>query len=159
MLLRIIIFTVSLVLLPPVWAMGQNETAQKEPPVFTNQDIEKYKQPSDSKFHPVKTDRTAEKKAKAEKIKEEQEKESWCKKANSYKKKIDKIKDEITEAEKELSEEKGVDLSYKKKKEVQKRLHNARKHLKYAEKDLSELEDEAHRNGIPPGWLRCQFEN
>ncbi|MEE9524618.1 MAG: hypothetical protein V3V59_07705, partial [Thermodesulfovibrionales bacterium] len=29
--------------------------------------------------------------------------------------------------------------------------------LQRAEDDLSYIEDEAHRQWIPPGWLRCQF--
>ncbi|MDP2753171.1 MAG: hypothetical protein Q8P40_02140, partial [Nitrospirota bacterium] len=106
----------------------------------------------------TKMDKATEKSEKAQKIKEEQEKEYWCKKTIQYKNKIEKIKEEIAEAEKELSGENSMYLSYKEKKAIQKKIKSEKKKLKYAENDLAEFEDEAHRKGIPPGWLRCQFE-
>jgi hypothetical protein len=30
--------------------------------------------------------------------------------------------------------------------------------LKAEEQELNDLENEAHRKGVPPGWLRCQFD-
>lgn len=136
-------------------AFGEDK---KEAPVYTNQDIEKYKRPSDSKPGVVRTDKAERKKEKSQKSKEEHEKEYWCKTASSYKKKIEKIKDDIAEAEKELSGESSMSLSYKKKKTIQNKITKSKKQLRYAEKDLAGLEDEAHRKEVPPGWLRCQFE-
>ena len=130
----------------PFVSKGEENNVQKEAAVFSNQDIEKYKKPSDNKTAYIKTDRAAERKEKTLEIKEEKEKEYWCKRANPYRKKIERIKEEAGELEKLNTKKAG------------KRLENARKRLKYAEKDLAELEDEAHRKGIPPGWLRCQFE-
>lgn len=92
---------------------------------------------------------------------EQKEKEFWCKKAIQHKKKMGKAQDEIKEAEKKLAELEESNLPDAKKKKAvkktQKDLSDAKKQLKYAERDLSELEDAAHRKGIPPGWLRCQF--
>ncbi|MBI5203406.1 MAG: hypothetical protein HZA11_00645 [Nitrospirae bacterium] len=136
-------------------AFGEDK---KEAPVYTNQDIEKYKRPSDSKTGVVKTDNAERKKEKSQKSKEEHEKEYWCKTASSYKKKIEKVKDDIAEAEKELSGESSMNVSYKKKKTIQNKITKSKKQLRYAEKDLGGLEDEAHRKEVPPGWLRCQFE-
>lgn len=136
-------------------AFGEDK---KEAPLYTNQDIEKYKKPSDSKSRVVRTDKAEGKKEKSQKSKEELEKEYWCKTATSYKKKIEKIKDEIAEAEKELSGESSMSLSYKKKETIQNKITKSKKQLRYAEKDLNGLEDEAHRKEVPPGWLRCQFE-
>lgn len=133
---------------------GEDSPVQKEVPVFTNQDIEKYKKSSDSKPPVAKVDKTEEKRERLQVIKEDHEKEYWCKKATLYKRKTEKARDEVSEIEKELS----ADIGHKKKTALEKKLKNSRKKLKYAEKDLAEIEDEAHRGKIPPGWLRCQFE-
>jgi hypothetical protein len=150
-------------LLLTLFAIGVFPVAvMAEDKVFTNQDIEKYKKPSDSEPQSTKIDRTidktSERREKAEKIKEEREREYWCKKATQYRRNIDKIKEEIAETEKALSGESGEKLFHKKKKGLKKKLQRDNKRLKYARQDLAEIEDEAHRNKIPPGWLRCQFE-
>jgi hypothetical protein len=99
--------------------------------------------------------------------KERQQQEYWCKKATQYERKVEIAQDEVKETEKELSELKDASFqgnSRKKKstekniRSTQKKLEGAKKRLKYAERDLSDLGDEAHRKDIPPGWLRCQFE-
>ncbi|TAL22985.1 MAG: hypothetical protein EPN94_10195 [Nitrospirae bacterium] len=137
------------------FASGEDK---KGAPIYTNQDIEKYKKTSDANTPIAKADRTTDKKEKAQKIVEEREKEYWCKSATYHKRKIEKIKDDIAETEKEIPVENERPLSSKNKKAVQKRLNALNKNLKYAEKDLNGLEAEAHRKSIPPGWLRCQFE-
>ena len=151
------IFALPFLLLFSVSARAEDSTVQKETPVFTNQDIEKYKKPSDSEPSPVKTDRTAENRGKLLKAKEQHEKEYWCKTATQHKKKIERAQEDIAEAERELSGEYGA-LSYKKRSALQNRLKNAKRRLKYAEKDLAEIENEAYGKGVSPGWLRCQFE-
>lgn len=152
----IVLLIVSVVGLFSVTADGEVSSVQKETPYFTNEDIEKYKKPSDSESQTPKIDKAAEKSS--QKIKEEREKEYWCKKATQYKKKIERAQEEIAETEKELSGVNGIPLGYKEKKAIIKKLKNAKKQLKYAERDLGDLEDEAHSKGIPPGWLRCQFD-
>lgn len=152
--LFILLLVVSIGLFPG-FAFGEDK---KEAPLYTNQDIEKYKKPSDSKSAAVRTDKTSEKSGKSQKLKEEHEREYWCKTATSYKRKIEKVKDDIAEAEKELSGESSMHISYKKKKTIQNKITKSKKQLRYAEKDLAEFEGEAHRKEVPPGWLRCQFE-
>lgn len=152
--LFILLLAVSIALFS-VSAFGEDK---KEAPLYTNQDIEKYKKPSDSKSAAVRTDKTSEKSGKSQKLKEEHEREYWCKTATSYKRKIEKVKDDIAEAEKELSGESSMHTSYKKKKTIQNKITKSKKQLRYAEKDLAEFEGEAHRKEVPPGWLRCQFE-
>ena len=140
---------------------GAESSVQEQPQLFTNQDIEKYKGPSDSRTGDTKTvfkeDREEVWKNKNQSIREDREKEDWCKKASAYKKKIKKADDDVKEAEREIAQEgsKGPQGG-KKTAQLQKKLEKARKKVEYAEADLGELEDEAHRKGVPPGWLRCQ---
>lgn len=137
-------------------------TAQQNTPYFSNEDIEKYKSPSD--YNPAKPRvYTAEtKKKKAEKTKEQKEKEYWCKRATEYRKKIEKAREDVEETEKKLAELEGnpsPDAKSKKAlKQLNTKLKKSKKHLRNAERDLGDFESEAHRKGIPPGWLRCQFD-
>lgn len=135
----------------PIYA----ESTQKDIPTFTNKDIEQYMTPSDNKSY-IKIDASpSEKKRKARKTKNDAEKEYWCKKATQYKDIVTRKSEAVAELEKELTAEKNTD---KKKKAIEKKIVFAKKQLKYAERDLENLENEAHRKGVPPGWLRCQFE-
>ena len=142
---------------------GDESSAQEQPQVFTNQDIEKYSSPSDAKTTETKEvfqeDRQESVKDKKRRIAEEHEMEYWCKKASVYKKKIKEADEDVKEAEKEIFEE-GSKSSRSSKNTAlrQKKLEKARKKVKDAEAVLGELEDEAHRKGVKPGWLRCQFE-
>ena len=139
----------------PVSAPGKDNPAQEETPYFSNEDIERYKMPSDNRSQGSSATMTDDKEEKAREKKEHQESEGWCKKANSVRKRIEKAQDEISEAKKELSEE---NVGRKKAAALRKKLGKAEKLKEYAERDLSDLEEEAHRKDIPPGWLRCQFE-
>ncbi|MEW6068273.1 MAG: hypothetical protein AB1610_08285 [Nitrospirota bacterium] len=138
-------------------AMGEDSTSQDEVPYFTNKDIEKYKK-SDHETVIEQTGKKAEKNKKTQGKKEQKEKDYWCKKSMEHKKKVDKKKNAIAVIEKELFGEDNKELSHKKKRTLEKKLERAKRDLGYAERDLAELEDTAHRKGIPPGWLRCQFE-
>ncbi len=133
----------------------KNPSAPEDGPYFSNKDLEQYKMSSDKGTADAKTTRTGTKEEKAKGSRENQEQEYWCKKATSYKRKIERGHDEISETEKELSA-KGLNRS--KKVTLEKRLGKLKKEVAYTEEDLSDLEDEAHRKNIPPGWLRCQFE-
>lgn len=140
----------------PEAVFGENSAAvQVDAPYFSNKDVEQYKMPSDNKTTNAKMNKTGTNEEKAKEKKEQQDQEYWCKKATSYKRKVEKSQDEVSEIEKELSAE---DLSRKKKVPLEKRLKKAQKQLTYTERDLADFEEEAHRKDIPPGWLRCQFE-
>jgi predicted nucleic acid-binding Zn-ribbon protein len=141
--------------------LSTTANAQQSAPYFSNEDIEKYKSPSDYKTYRTKTE-AVETKKKAEKTKEQKEKEYWCKRATEYRKKIEKAQGDVEETEKKLAELEGNTLpgakSKKALKQLDSKLRKSKKHLRNAERDLSDFEDEAHRKGIPPGWLRCQFD-
>lgn len=143
---------------------GDKPSRQKESPYFSNDDIEKYKTPPDysaSKTKAGKTDRKEE-----TKTKEQQDKEYWCKKAAHHREKIEKSRKQVDKTEKhlaELKEEASREIGKKRAaiekniKNIRKKLSNIQRQLKEQQEDLERLEAEAHRKGIPPGWLRCQF--
>jgi hypothetical protein len=140
----------------PVTVSGDSgAAAQGDAPYFSDKDMEKYKMPSDNKSPDAKVNRTATKAVKTQERKEQQDREYWCRKATVLKRKIEKGQDDISETEKELS---AQDLKRKKRIALEKTLARSKKQVAYTEKDLADFDDEAHRKGIPPGWLRCQFE-
>ena len=147
------VLTVTLLLAANAW--GGENTGHEEIPYFTNKDIQQYKSPAESYPPVTERDRKAEKDDRSRKIKEDHEKDYWCKKAAPYRKKIDSTRDEIHATEIELSES---SLTLKKKKALSRKLESSRRKLKSSERDLGGLEEEAYRKGISPGWLRCQFE-
>jgi len=91
---------------------------------------------------------------------ETQDKEYWCRQGAAINRTISDIKMEIDEIIAEYPDIKGKDID---KIELpnsgsQERLNVRRLKLREAEGRLSDLEDEAHRKGVPPGWIRCDFE-
>ena len=137
------------------------DTSQ-QPLSFSNKDLKPY---GDSADHKTREAQSTElksseiQKTKAEDTRHQKEKEYWCKKAAPQRKKIQKLKGEIGEKEKELAEENPRSLSGNKKtKALNKELSKIRNRLKEAEENFGDLEGEAYRKGVPPGWLRCQFE-
>lgn len=135
--------------------IGGTGSAEGEAPYFSNKDLERYKEPSDSKSSISVSSRNETKKESAARLQPRKDGEYWCKKATSYRRKIEKGRDDISSIEKDLSDE---NLSRKKRTPLEKRLAKAQKQVAYLEKDLADFEDEARRKDIPPGWLRCQFE-
>lgn len=95
------------------------------------------------------------------------DKEYWCKKGGGLRKQLDAAKADMEKREKHIEElgesaakETGTarkNLLNKMKKEKTE-LAAVRKKQKQAQMKLDELEEKAHRKGVPPGWLRCQFE-
>ena len=140
---------------------GAESSAEEQPQIFTNQDIEKYKGPPEAKTTDTRTvsreDMEWARNEKNQSAREDQEKEYWCKKASAYKKKIKKADDDVIETEREIAQESSKGShGGKKTSQLQKKLKKSRKKVEYAEAGLGELEDEAHRKGVPPGWPRCQ---
>ena len=133
------------------------ETQGQEATSFTNQDLEKYRT-DDSAAAPA-AFRTEARKRTAKRD-EQKDKAYWCKRAREYQKKIDRAKDEVKDSEKDVSDDSGAsNLSERKaSKSSRRKYEQAKKQLREAQRDLSYLEEEAHRRDIPPGWLRCQFE-
>jgi phosphoenolpyruvate synthase/pyruvate phosphate dikinase len=147
--------------------------------VFTNKDLEEYKRPSDTT---KKTDDEVSRDASTKKVihvrtrkqkrdedyrnRKEEEKEAhlqqyWCRKGTQYRRKVEKAKMRVKVAEEYLSDVEhdspSVSTNSCKRKGAENRLKRAQQKLKEAEDDLSFIEDEAHRQWIAPGWLRCQF--
>ncbi|MBF0329398.1 MAG: hypothetical protein HQL10_09600 [Nitrospirae bacterium] len=95
------------------------------------------------------------------------DKEYWCKKGGGLRKQLDSAKADIEKKEKHIAElhesaakETGAarkNIANKMKKEKTE-VAVIRKKQKQAQIKLDDLEEKAHRKGVPPGWLRCQFE-
>ena len=133
--------------------------AQEQAPVYSNSDIEKYKQPQDSRPVEIRRDTREERRLDARQAKDNQERERWCKRVNTQKKKIEKAQYDVQSAEKALKHEEEKDFhSGKKTKQLKDKVETARRKLANEERDMSDIENEARRKGIPPGWLRCQVD-
>jgi len=98
-------------------------------------------------------------------LKEQQDKEYWCKRSAYYKKRIEKAQYEADKEDELLSElrdsgslETGADKKYIDKKiaKTEDRLASAQKFLKDRQGDLVRLEEEARSKNIPAEWLQCR---
>ena len=145
---------------------GAPEPTGSRPEVITNKDIERYKLPSDAHSQSPTRAKTAERDEKARKSGEKEEQEYWCKRATYYNKKVEKARAELEKQEErlaELREDASKELDKKRKgvekeiKRTREKIRNAQREVKEREKELDRVEHEAHKKGIPPGWLRCQF--
>ncbi len=173
-------YLLALIVLFSVSSAHALDTGQKEDcKVFTNKDLEEYKKPSDDKNNA--TSETSNDKSKKkmtyflkrnqesdedyQKIMEEEKEERlqryWCRKGTQHRRKVEKAEMRVKDAEDYLSEVEhdyaSVSTNSCRRKGADNRLKRAKQLLKEAEDDLSHIEDEAHRQWIPPGWLRCQF--
>ncbi len=134
----------------------------EQPFPFSNKDLQRYENSADHKTgEPKSTELKGPevRKTKAADSRQQKEKEYWCKKAAPKRTKIQRLNEEINEKEQELAEEESKNvIQNKKAKTLNKDLVTIRKRLKEAEENFGDLEGEAYRKGVPPGWLRCQFE-
>lgn len=133
---------------------------EERPLSFSNDDIDKYRNPSDNRpREQKKTPPSAIKKDDNKKAREAQEQEYWCKRATMAKRKIDNAGRDLRDREEAIAQEQSKSIrTSRKMNTLQDRLRKAKDHLSSAERDLNDIENEAHRKGIPPGWLRCQFD-
>jgi hypothetical protein len=151
---------------------GAESQQQDTSSAFTNKDLEQYRPaaasetPSQSAVG-ASTDHPAEKRQKTAAIVNKKEQEHWCKKARQVKKSVALAKDKVDEHTARLHELETAEgqVIGKKRSGLEKQRNKASRDLKKATKrlrerqeTLAELEDDAYRNNIPPGWLRCQFE-
>lgn len=142
-----------------------DETALQNSKIYSNQDLERYKRPSDPGYtqHEIRTPEKDQYTSSAKKTKSDEEylKKYWCEKGSLYRKKVEKTKDMYAEAKKDSSDKETMyrygKISYCKYNSARTKLERTGKALKEAEKDLNDIENEAHRDWIPMGWLRCQF--
>ena len=129
------------------------------PPSFTDKDLDNYRSSSDNRPQGPRRTQPPGKKDDKRKAREEQEQEYWCKRATGARKKIESAGRNVRELEAEISREQSKTVrTSRKMNTLQGRLKKAKDNLSSAEEDLNDIEHEAHRKGLPPGWLRCQFD-
>ncbi len=133
--------------------------------VYTNEDLKKerpaQKQGRIDDQPDLKASR-AIKKRDPQKSSADSGKDKWCKNGTHLRNRVDGAKDSLKTAEKKQAD--AAARAEQRKKGRQKAtavsdapVRKAKGNLARAEKQLSDLEQDAHRKGIPPGWLRCQF--
>jgi multidrug resistance efflux pump len=156
-----------LFLLLLVLGASAQQTGENAPSKFTNKDLENYQTPAESDRGEETSSGNGQTKKELstvgkKKAKDEHDKKYWCTRGSYYRKKVDRARDGLTKAEKAFSKKeqdyhtgKIGSAAYDK---AQKNLEKARLDLTQAEKNLNDVENEAYRQWIPPGWLRCQFE-
>lgn len=139
-----------LFVVPSAGATSQEKTT------YTNEDIEKYRNPSDD-YNAQSTDRKYERRRDVRQVSDRREQEYWCGKGSALAKKIEAGKKEMSDlnedmkaADRTKDEQKGRKLQVK--------LKKLKTKLASDERDLGDLENRAHRKGVPAGWLRCQFD-
>ena len=155
---RLMLLSLSIVIL-----LSSSMPAETNPPLLTNDDLIKYKKDSDNApyMHNPRQSYTP-----TEVSRNQAAYEPWCDVGTKYRNRVDRAKKEVDEAEEKLRIEKHEYEVYKMYKgklgrpssyiSAENRLSYAKKNLATAELDLSELESQAHRKGVKPGWLRCQ---
>jgi hypothetical protein len=134
-------------------------TAEEQVPYYSGKDTEKYRSSADAQ--PSGAQKSSRKSGKKDSrtTTNTKEQERWCKEATSRKKKMGKAQQAVREAEEDIAREKEKSFhTAKEKNQLQEKLAKAKTRLKAEEQELNDLENEAHRKGVPPGWLRCQFD-
>ena len=128
--------------------------------VFTNEDLEKYPvAPISKDKSPTDTSPPDTRGKEVQQNKEDPQ--LWCNRARELEDRISSAKVAYTRA---VEEKIQADRDYLNVGSPQVREAAASKitqteaNIQAAESALRDLEDDAHRRGIPPGWLRCQFE-
>jgi hypothetical protein len=93
--------------------------------------------------------------------KDRREKERWCKKGSLHQNRVDDAKSNLQYAESRKKEADSKRPVIRKNRRnsasSDANIRKARLKLEKAERALNNLQQEAHRKNIPPGWLRCQF--
>jgi hypothetical protein len=124
---------------------------------FSNDDLKKYKSTPTSTVLPAdpKTkEKTPEQEGKSISTEpsEDMLKSAWCSRGTHYKDRVAEAQNRLDRISRWVSDKRPfVDQ------EDEEKLKRARQVLENAEKELQEVEQEAHRSNVPPGWLRCQF--
>lgn len=160
------VITLLLLLALPVYA---------QPPVFTEQDLERYKsndQQQPSSPNQARDERIEGTRQRIEKTldtmqnqKDKTSQDYYCRWGTYHRDQVDRYKERVEFARKELARAdqgltsssprayvQNIDIDLAKS-----RLRGAEENLKGSERDLLNFENEAHRKNIPAGWLRCQF--
>ena len=125
------------------------------PGKYNNEDLNKFETPNktDGKTAPNVPDKMSDEK-KSEDL-ETQAREYWCSRGAPIIRAISDAKNEIEQINNQFTEAGENVLPDTVKKE---RRDSAMRKLKDAESALSVLDEEAHASGVPPGWIRCNFD-
>jgi hypothetical protein len=130
--------------------------------VFTNHDLEPYERQYESeKKVPVQDKQTGKHSKAYGRVRHVDQQEYWCKRGTVTQEKVDRAKEKLIKAE-EYSEEMKSRTFWRGKSKrtganAERKLEKAKEDLLSAERAYRKTDDEAHRKGIPPGWLRCEF--
>jgi hypothetical protein len=138
--------------------LGADEPAAGQ--AFSNTDLQKYQADADGSIIPEKAPsapQAQKKDLRISKGSDEKSKQYWCSKGSARRAKIDKAKARVEDAEQKLQETGPRPFTKKNRASAEKKVRSAKKELYRAEQSLEDLEQQAHRQNIPPGWLRCQF--
>ena len=132
--------------------------------VFTNDDLNKHRAGGkrDSSDRVIPKERAGGKGNQSLGASSDQAKEKWCRYGVYYRGRVAAAKAMLKEMETEYSEAETKMRSIRRRKPYptsvsQADVRIAKNDVAQAEKELADLEEEAHRNGIPPGWLKCQY--
>jgi hypothetical protein len=130
--------------------------------VYTNDDLEPYKRQYESEKKVTLQDERKEKHSKASgRFRHVDQQEYWCKRGTAAQEKVDRAKEKLVKAEEYSSEMRSKEFRKRrygpKGATPEQKLEKAKEALQSAERAYRKIDDEAHRKGIPPGWLRCQF--
>lgn len=130
--------------------------------VYTNDDLEPYERQyePEKQITPYGKHREKYRKTPSRRRHVDQQ-EYWCKRGTDAQEKVDLAKEKLAKAEEYSSEKRFKQFQRGKSKSREatpdQKLEKARENLMLAERAYRKIDDEAHRKGIPPGWLRCQF--
>lgn len=165
-----IFLLISLTLFCSSFASPEEAQQQEASPSFTNRDLDQYRPPATADESPAQEasmasgDRKSDKRQLSEAIADKKEQEYWCKKARKIKKNMAIAQDVVNELTAQLNElsttraqtiEKRMASLEKQQGNTSGKLKAAGKRLRERQEILAELENNAHRSNIPPGWLRC----
>jgi len=157
--MKIILIASVIILMSPLSFVQSSFAGQ----TFTNTDLEKYKRDDSGAIIPEKPPQPQKPEVRISRGSGEKSKKYWCSKGTALKTKVDRAKDKVEEAEKVLADADNPTTVKKKKisteqrhKSAERKVRSAKKELYRAEHELAALEEDAHRQNVPPGWLRCQ---
>lgn len=136
--------------------------AAEQPRSFTDSDLQKYRNPSDGSQSATSIPKES---ASGKKTADRQEKEYWCREGMKHAKIVEKAQSRVNASEAAVAKKReaadrkpGDKKAAKQLSDEQKRLAKDQKALAKEEAELTSFENQAHRKGIPPGWLKCNME-
>lgn len=145
-------------------AVLYNADAADTTKVLTNKDLKKYgaTNKENSNDAAAKQESPPQKNEPSQEPPKEPDKQSWCTKATRLKDRVDEANKKAQEAEKQRNNANmsgsGNPYSMTPLPSTEENLAKARKDIETAERELADFEQLAYSQGIPPGWLRCQFD-